>query len=125
MSEPSEEKQKINFDSKYLDLNLYSLLFQFIFFLALLLTSVVLSIFDLPQNASNPSYFETGFSFMGLGMVIVFIPVLIFALKVGTVKKQEDVEEFTNYVKKFFFDKSAISWVVFISGIVLAILGMV
>ncbi|MHA1483463.1 MAG: hypothetical protein ACTSQA_08525, partial [Candidatus Heimdallarchaeaceae archaeon] len=67
MSEPSEEKPKLNFDSKYLNLNLYSLLFQFLFFLASLLTSVVLSIFDLPQNASNPSYFKMGFSVMGLG----------------------------------------------------------
>lgn len=125
MSEPSEEKQKINFDSKYLKPNLISFILQVMFFLVLLLTSTVLHTFNLTQNASNPSYFKLGFSFMGLGMVIVVIPVLIFVLKVGIVKKQEDVEEFNNYVKKFFFDKSAISWVVFITGIVLAILGMV
>lgn len=129
MSEPSEEKPKIYINANYATPNFISFIIQFILFFALLISSIVFLFANLTQIVSDSSrfmfYFEMGISFMGVGLLLAIVPFLVFAVIFVQVKQQEEVEEFNKRAKKFFFDRSAISWVVFIPGIVLSILGMV
>lgn len=126
-----EKRESINLNANYLKPIFLAMIIQVsilillgIFAIIDLLIELVDLLSTLNPDSFNFPYLRTyGIIFMVAGFLLLMLPFLFFGYKATKIKKQEEVDEFNEFGKKLFWDRGGLSWIFFLGGLIIFIIG--